>query len=232
MVQATIDFLQGLAVSIPVIPFSFIASLIEEVVSPIPSPLVMGTVGSILSARDFVPWYIFAGVILAATVGKVLGYWGIYTIADKLEDIFMKTFGKKIGVSHEQIENIGKLFSGTRRDEWFIFIVRFLPVLPSAPITVTAGVIKLPLKGFLIASFFGTGLRNVMYLSLGYVAWGSIRDFVTGLENNNGWIQIGVLVFLGTIILWAIRQRGKGRFVDQLVEIFDKKEKKQDDRQD
>ncbi len=105
----------------------------------------MGTVGSILSARDFVPWYLFVDVILAATTGKVLGYWGIYTIADKLEDLFMKTFGKKIGVSHEQIEKIGSLFSGTRRDEWFIFIVRFLPVLPSAPITITAGVIKLPL---------------------------------------------------------------------------------------
>lgn len=225
MVEATINFLQGLAISIPVVPFSFIASLIEEVVSPIPSPLVMGTVGSILSARDVVPWYIFAGVLLAATVGKVLGYWGIYTVADKLEDLFMKTFGKKIGVSHEQIESIGKLFSGTKRDDWFIFIVRFLPVLPSAPITITAGVIKLPLKGFLIASFFGTGLRNVMYLSIGYVAWGSIRDFFLGIEQHGGWIQIGVLVFLGTIILWAVRQRGKGKFVDRLAKIFKDKPK-------
>jgi len=95
-------------------------------------------------------------------------------------------------------------------------------VLPSAPITITAGVIKLPLRGFLIASFFGTGLRNIMYLSLGYVAWGSIRDFVMGLEQNGGWIQIGVLVFLVSIILWAIRQRGKGKFVDKLSKIFKK----------
>ena len=75
MVQSTIEFLQGLAVSIPLVPFSFIASLVEEIVSPIPSPLVMGTVGSILSLRDFVPWYLFVFVILAATTGKVLGYW-------------------------------------------------------------------------------------------------------------------------------------------------------------
>lgn len=227
MVEAIINFLQGLAISIPVVPFSFIASLIEEIVSPIPSPLVMGTVGSILSARELVPWYLFVGVILAATVGKCIGYWGIYTIADKLEDLFMKAFGGKLGVSHEQIESIGNLFSGTKRDDWFIFIVRFLPVLPSAPITVTAGVIKLPLRGFLIASFFGTGLRNIMYLSIGYVAWGSIRDFFLGVEKHSMWLEIGVLVFLVTIIIWAIRQRGKGKFVDQLVEIFDKKEQRQ-----
>lgn len=215
-----IDWLQNIAGIIPVIPFSFIASLIEEIISPIPSPLVMTTVGSILSAREFVPWYVFAGTILAATSGKCFGYWGVYTIADKLEGVFMKYFGPMIGVSHQQIESIGKLFSGTWRDDLFVFIVRFLPVLPSAPITITAGVIKLPLRGFLISSFFGTGMRNIMYLSIGYVGWGAIRGFVGGVERSELYVQLGILIFLGSIVIWAIRQRRRGKFIDRLSAIF------------
>jgi membrane protein DedA with SNARE-associated domain len=129
----------------------------------------------------------------------------------------MTRFGRKLGVSHEQIESIGRLFSRTHRDEVFIFIVRFLPVLPSAPISATAGIFKLPLKGYLIASFLGTAMRNSMYLLLGYFGIGVVKDFVDGVERTEVYLQAGMLVFLAGIILWAIRQRTNKDFLQKLL---------------
>ncbi|HXV26556.1 MAG TPA: VTT domain-containing protein [Candidatus Paceibacterota bacterium] len=222
MVESLIAFLHRLADALPVIPFSFIASLVEEIVSPIPSPLVMTTVGSALATRHDTAWYIFVGTVFAATCGKVLGYWGIYILSDKLEDLFLNRFGRKIGVSHAQIEAVGKMFSRTWRDDAFVFIVRFLPVLPSAPITVTAGLIKLPLKNFLLFSFLGTMCRNIMYLGIGYFGVGFFRGFAAGVERSESLLQFAFLLFLGAIVLWAYRQRHK--HLPALKRIFQKRE--------
>lgn len=209
MTESLIAWMLYWAGKIPVLWFSFFGSLVEEIVSPIPSPLVMTTVGSSLAARDGYIWHLVIGTIFLATVGKVIGYWAIYVLADKIEDVVMRRLGKKIGVSHEQIENVGKLFSRTWRDDVFIFIVRFLPIMPSAPITVTAGVFKLPLARFLIASFLGTWMRNAMYLTVGYVGIEAFTGLIAGYESTKVFIQIAVGLFLVSIIFWAVRQRRK-----------------------
>jgi membrane protein DedA with SNARE-associated domain len=218
MTEALVVFITDLAARLPVMWFAFLGSIIEEIISPIPSPLVMTTIGSALAVRELVPWYLFAGTVLLATTGKIIGYGVVYKIADRIEDIVFTRFGSKIGVSHEQIENIGKMFSHTWRDDFFIFIVRFLPIMPSAPITVTAGVIKLPIVRFLTASFLGTMCRNIMYLVVGYVGLEAFTGIVTGYESSKLYIQIAVGLFLVSIIWWAVRQRKKNRFFNSDIE--------------
>lgn len=207
MGASLIAFIQNLSVKLPLVPFAFLGSILEEIISPIPSPLIMTTVGSALAARAVAPWYLFAGTVFAATVGKVLGYWAIYTIADRLEDVFFKRFGSKLGVSHEQIENFGKRFTRTWRDDVFVFFVRFLPILPSAPITVTAGIIKLPLRNFLFFSFLGTLCRNVMYLVVGYAGLEALRGLFSGFQRTEQYIEVAIGVVLAGLIFWAWRRR-------------------------
>jgi len=200
---------------LPVLWFAFLGSIVEEIISPIPSPLIMTTVGSSLAARGGFVWPLIIGSIFLATVGKVIGYSVIYVLADRIEDFVMKRFGKKIGVSHEQIENVGKMFSRTWRDDVFVFLVRFLPIMPSAPITVTAGVLKLPLARFMTASFLGTMMRNIMYLAVGYVGVEAFTGIISGYENTKLYLQIALGLFLVSIIYWAVRQRKKYKVVSE-----------------
>ena len=207
MTESLVAWVLYWAGKIPVLWFAFFGSIVEEIISPIPSPLIMTTVGSSLAARDGAIWHLAVGSIFLATLGKVLGYWVIYILSDRIEDVVMRRLGKKIGVTHEQIESVGKLFSRTWRDDVFVFIVRFLPIMPSAPITVTAGVLKLPVVRFMTASFLGTWMRNTMYLAVGYVGIEAFTGLVSGYESSKVYLQIALGLFLVSIILWAVRQR-------------------------
>jgi membrane protein DedA with SNARE-associated domain len=92
---------------IPLELFTFIGSFLEDVLAPIPSPLVTTTAGTIAFAQG----YLFIGLFwlaLIAAAGKTLGCIVIYIITDKAEDFFMTRLGPRLGVTHKEIENLGE----------------------------------------------------------------------------------------------------------------------------
>ena len=86
---------------------SFLGGLVEEVIAPIPSPFVMAAVGSAAYAQSKA-FIMLAWLALVGSAGKTIGAWFIYFVADKMEDVVIEKFGKFLGVSHEQVEDIRK----------------------------------------------------------------------------------------------------------------------------
>ena len=99
------------ALHVPLEVFVFVGSFLEEVISPIPAALIMGTAGSLALMKGETLWYL---LLLAAlgNLGKTLGAWLYYLLGDKLEDAFIHKATKWFGVRHEDLENIGKRFVG------------------------------------------------------------------------------------------------------------------------
>lgn len=146
--------------------FVFLGSFLEEVIAPIPSPFVMTTAG-VIAQQQGLSWMLIFLLAVLGAVGKTLASWFVYLAADKGEDLVVKRYGKYLGVSHAQVEKIGRLFDKGWLDEVILIVLRATPIIPSVLVSVVSGVIKLRMRTYLLGTFLGTLIRNLFYLGVG-----------------------------------------------------------------
>lgn len=214
-----ISWLEALAQQIPVTGFVFIGALVEEVIAPIPSPLVMMLGGSITASQGS-PLLLLVLLALVGAFSKTLGSLLIYVVADKAEDVIIDKFGKFLGVSHADTEGLGKFLSQGKRDDLSIFLMRAVPVMPTAPVSVIAGLIKVDLRTYLISTFLGLVVRNAIYLYLGYTSLGALESLSEGFDSLE---KIGYLILVvlgGLALLWLYRKRQQGSVLTIIEKIF------------
>jgi len=207
--QPLIEWLETLAQQIPVTWFVFIGALVEEVLAPIPSPLVMMLAGSI-SAAQHSPLTFILVLALIGALSKTVGSLLIYILADKAEDIIINKFGKFLGVSSSDTEGLGKFLGEGKRDDIAIFLMRAIPVMPTAPVSVIAGLIKINLKTYLVSTFLGLIVRNAIYLYLGYMSLGALDSLNQGFESVEKIGYFILAIFAGLALLWMYRKRQQG----------------------
>jgi len=203
-----LTYLEFMATKVPLEIFTVIGSFLEEVIAPIPSPFVLTIAGSITKAQNNALVYILFIAILAAA-SKTFGSWFLYIITDKLEDVFIPKFGKFFGIQHENIEKIGKYFNGTKRDWVVLFALRSIPIMPSSPISITCGFIKLEKKLFIVTTFLGSIIRSLFFLYLGYAGLSASETLVGGLNKTESIVQVFVVIGILALLFWGYKQRPK-----------------------
>ena len=203
MTQSFLDqvekVIDAVAQSVPVEVFVVIGSFLEDIIAPIPSPLILSTAGSLLRVQEATVFQIVL-VIFLATAAKTFTAYLFYRLGDFAEDVIVPRFGKYIGLSHKQIESMGKMFNGGHRDEFVLFALRALPVTPTSLISIIGGIIKLPIQMFLRATFLGYFIRNAFFILVGYYGTGTIErilPFFSSVESLlKGAIAGVVLLFI------------------------------------
>ncbi len=209
MFGGIINFLVDIANKTPIEAFVLIGSFVEEVIAPIPSPLVMTLAGSIAEAQGKTLPSLFLLALLGA-FAKTVGSWIIYVVSDKAEDLVIGRFGKFLGVSHKEVERIGKLLnSGGIKDDIVLFLLRAIPIIPTAPVSIVSGLVKLNLRTYLNSTFWGTMVRNILYLYLGFSGLTTLEALNEGFETweTLGYIVLFVLLVVG--VGWMYFRRGK-----------------------
>lgn len=204
MLESFVLWLESLSKIIPLPLFVVLGSFLEEIVAPIPSPLVMTSAGTIIQANGQNLVYVLYIAVIAA-VTKTLASLILYFFSDKAEDFFVNKFGSALKISRKEIENIGKHFNNTRRDGLLLFVLRAVPLFPGAPVSILCGIIKLNLKTYISASFLGTVVKNLIYiyagvLSLNYLE--SFRDSYGVIEN------IGYILLIGLVLYFVAKHQG------------------------
>lgn len=184
--------MRGLAAAMPLEAFVFIGAFAEELITPIPSMLVMTTAGFFAQSEGrtaiFIVWLVMIG-----NLGKLFGSFIYYTIGDKLEDVVVGRFGRAFGLSHADVERIGQKFSGSPwRDGALIFLLRVIPFVPTMLVSIAAGVVRIRTKVFLTASYMGNFCKDLFYAFAGYYGFRALRAFFTDIER----IRFGVGVLL------------------------------------
>jgi membrane protein DedA with SNARE-associated domain len=190
-------------------PFGvFIASIVEEVIAPIPSTLViMGTSfvvlkGSAISLDGIIN--LFVNIVLPASLGVSLGSLFVYGIGYFAGKPFIERWGKYLGVSWQDIEKAEEKFENSHSDEILLFIVRAIPVIPSVAISAFCGIIRFDLLKYVIITFLGTMVRAFI---LGFIGWQfgsmyqSLADEISYLE------EITVAIILVAVILYFIYKK-------------------------
>lgn len=212
----------------PLEAFVFIGSFLEEVISPIPSALIMGTAGSLALMQGESLWYL----LLLATVGnlgKTLGAWCYYALGDKLEDVFISKATKWFGIRHEDLESIGKRFVGHHwKDGGILFLLRLLPPFPTTPVSIVAGIIKMDIWVFLFATYWGNFFKDLLYLYIGYAGIAKLHQLWRHVESVKVVFDIAMLVGFAVLLFILYTERGRGRelyhrFCRRVVTWFYKK---------
>ncbi len=209
-------YLELLANKIPLELFTFIGTILEEILAPIPSPFVMGITGTIAQAQGKTFIYLIVIAIIGA-FARVIGASFLYWVADVAEDIIVGKFGKFIGISHKEIEQLGSKFSGTTRDYLTLTILRSIPVMLSSPLSVVCGLIRLNFKVFVVGTFIGSIFRNLFFLYIGFIGLSATESFVSGLDTADNIMKILFVLALIGGYFYYYKKRQKG-------ELFNKDE--------
>src|SRR3989344_2351968 len=213
--------LLNLADSLPLELFSFLGSFVEEVIAPIPSPIVMTVTGTLASVQEKPLIYLLI-LSLAGAFGKVLGATVLYFFSDKLEDLLLTKLGRYIGVSHKEIESVGKHISGSWRDVLILTFVRMLPMVPSAPVSIACGLLKVNKKIFWASTFLGTIVRDGFYLYIGYTGASALYSVLSGLSTTETIVQGLILMFFIAFLAYLYHKRRKGDVFGDIKKLFSK----------
>lgn len=192
-------------VRLPLELFVLVGSFLEEVISPIPSFVVMIPAGVAAQVQGLGWWYLLVLGLLGG-IGRVLGSIILYLIADKAEDWLLSDGRKFFGASHKKMEEYGKRFSGRPRDAVILFLLNALPVLPTALLSLTCGFIKVKLRMFVVATFLGATVNAVFYMSLGYAGVQAVK-----LRSMELAFQVIAVVLAAFLLGWFIYYRTQKR---------------------
>ncbi|OGI14371.1 MAG: hypothetical protein A3E38_00350 [Candidatus Moranbacteria bacterium RIFCSPHIGHO2_12_FULL_54_9] len=203
------QFVRAYATEVPLPWFVFIGSFFEEVVSPIPSALIMGTAGSLALVDGRALAYLVL-LALIGNLGKTLGAWLYYFIGDKLENILVKPLAKYFGVKHEEIESIGQRFTGHHfKDGGTVFLLRIVPFVPALPVSLAAGIIKMDVRVFLAATYAGNFLKDLLYLYIGYAGLAKLHTLWREIEPVK--LGVDILVAIAIAVFFTVLYMHEGR---------------------
>jgi len=187
----------------------FVGVIIESVIVPIPSPLIIMGAGAILIdpgltlAQSIPP--IFLLIVLPGAIASTLGayiaygiaYWGGRPLIDRFQ-----TF---LGFSWDDIVAMESRLIGKKRG-LLICGLRALPIVPLSLISAAAGAVRMPVHPFTLWTFLGSIPRCIF---LGYLGWLAHDTYVSIAEKFNflEGIVSGLIVLSAVALVFWLRMR-------------------------
>jgi membrane protein DedA with SNARE-associated domain len=194
----------------------FIGVIIESVIVPIPSPLIIMGAGFVLISADLKFMEALAPIVLqivlpgsiASTLGAYIGY-GIGYFGGKPMIDRWKGF---LGFSWGDVEAMERRFkdSGIKAS---IFFLRAVPIFPLSVISAAAGLLRLPLKQFSLWTFYGTIPRCLL---LAYLGWGlgeTYHGIAKGIDRVESIVSGLLILAIFAAIIW-LRSRVRRKILN------------------
>lgn len=181
--------------------------LIENLFPPIPSEVVMPFAGFLVVDGRFS----LLGIVLAGTIGSVLGALVIYYVGvwanERLIRRFIRRWGKFFLLSEDDIDRALNVFD--RYGEIIIFVGRLIPIIRSL-ISLPAGMQRMSLPKFLLFTTMGTAIWSAI---LGYAGvllgenWEEIMGVVDQYEKATAAVLIVLVVAFVSFRLRDMRRK-------------------------
>lgn len=195
----------------------FAGVIIESVIVPIPSPLIIMGAGFVLISAELkfmealVP--ILMQIVLPGSIASTLGAYIGYAIGFLGGKPMIDRWKNFLGFSWSDVEAMEKRFAGGKANT-SIFFLRALPIFPLSVISGAAGVLRLPLKEFSLWTFYGTIPRCLL---LGYLGWGlgeTYQGMAKGIDKAESIVSALIIVAIFAFIIW-LRARVRGKILNQ-----------------
>lgn len=181
---------------------------VENLIPPIPSELILPLAGFSVGQGQLT----FAGVMVAATTGSVVGALILYAVGYYIGEARLRRFIRRV----ESLPVLRHLVNEGDIDKaqlWFgrhggkaVFVGRLIPVIRSA-ISIPAGFTRMNLAKFIGYTIVGSSIWNSLLVGAGWLLganWTAVRGYMQYLE-------YGVILVLGAAIVWFVWKRWAGR---------------------
>ncbi len=144
----------------------FISSFLNDLIGIFPFALVLA--GQLLflevpfSLVFVVKLLVFVAVPVG--VGSALGSIPLYVLAYFGGKPVIEKCHKYLHFSWQDVEKVKHYFKGTWYDEIIFLLLRCIPILPSIPLDITAGILRMRFLPFLVLTVAGSIIRMMLTL--------------------------------------------------------------------
>lgn len=177
--------------------------LLENVVPPIPSELILPAAGYYVETGHFS----YPLAVLAATIGSVVGALLIYGISRGGGRPLLLRYGRLLRVTDAEMDRADAWFD--RWGAWFVFAGRMIPGVRSI-VSIPAGLSEMPLLRFVLLTAAGSAIWNAALIGAGW-GLGSHYEQVAEILGPAGKVVLGVVTLAaGVGLVWWVK-RGRAR---------------------
>lgn len=167
---------------------------VENVFPPIPSELIIPLAGFLVTKGELA----FVGVVIAGTIGSVLGALPFYylgrTIEEKRLREWIGKYGRWLTISVDDLDGAKKWFDNY--GGWTVFFCRLVPGVRSL-ISLPAGINQMSVATFLLSTTLGMALWTTILTAAGYL-------LSSNFEKVEEYLDPVSYVILGAIVLLYI----------------------------
>jgi membrane protein DedA with SNARE-associated domain len=185
----------------------FLVMLVKQIGFPMPLPgdVIMLAVAAWAATGRLVAWEAFAVILIAIVLGSSFQY----LLARRFGEGFLHRFGRRLGVTPEQLDETKKtiLRGGARA----VAISLLLPGVRVATVP-AAGLAAMPYIPFLAGLIVGRGVFLVIHFTVGYLGF-PFLSFLVGPESLPVLVVLGVVTTLG-FLGWFIWSRRRSAVVE------------------
>lgn len=181
----------------------FLLMVIENVFPPIPSEVIMGFGGMAVARGDMS----MAPLLIVGTAGTTVGnvFWyavGRWIGYQRLRP-FVDRHGRWLTLRWADVEKLHRFF--VKHGLWVVFVFRFLPTFRTM-ISLPAGMAKMGLPRFLIATFAGSAIWNAVLAYAGLL----LGSRFEALQDYVGPVAVAMTVamavgYLYRVVTWKSR---------------------------
>lgn len=183
----------------------FLLMMIESTVLPMPSELVMPPAAYLAAKGDLNIILVVVSGTLGALVGSLINYVVAYTLGRKIVYALADTkLAHLIFINREKVEKAENFF--IRNGKSSTLIGRLVPGVRHL-ISIPAGLAKMPLQTFMLWTFIGAGIWNIILSMLGYFFY-SQQELLKKYYEELWWgvLILGVL-FTIYLIVKSLKKR-------------------------
>lgn len=180
---------------------------LENLIPPIPSEVVLPLAGFLVGQGRFS----FLPVVLAATIGSVVGALILYVIGSGLGEsrlrYLIRKFGRFVLMDESDLDKSRDWFQ--RHGTKAILFGRLMPGIRSL-ISIPAGIVGMSLWQFVLYTTIGSLLWNATLIGLGWALgnqWGKVEGYTSILQ----YIVIVIVVIAALWFVWSRRDRVRPR---------------------
>lgn len=173
---------------------------VENVFPPIPSEVVLPLAGFVAGRGDAS----LVGMIVAATIGSVVGAWALYGIAAAIGEVrlrrFVVRYGRWFGLKEADL---------VRAEEWFdrrattaVLLGRCIPLIRSI-VSIPAGFRRMEPVRFTVLTALGSAVWNTALMVAGAILgdrWEEVGSVV-------GLLQAVVIIVIVALLAWFAWKR-------------------------
>lgn len=176
---------------------------LENLIPPIPSEVVLPLAGFLVGQGRFS----FLPVVLAASIGSVVGALILYGIGAWLGEYrlryLFRRFGRFVLMDEGDFDKSREWFG--RHGAKAVLFGRLVPGVRSL-ISIPAGLVGMPLWQFVVYTTIGSTIWNATLIGFGWALgnqWERVEDYTSLLQ----YIVIVIVIVVGIWFIWSRRER-------------------------